>query len=63
MNEFIHDPVNLFVLLFCFFVFLKKTILIMHKEIDKTKWIIEWKIFKKKDENDENDEKLNMFNT
>lgn len=32
----------------------------MHKEIDKTKWIIEWKIFKKKDENDE---KLNMFNT
>lgn len=37
MNEFIHDPVNLFVLLLFFFVFLKKTILIMHKEIDKTK--------------------------
>lgn len=37
MNEFIHDPVNLFVLLFFFFFFLKKTILIMHKEIDKTK--------------------------
>lgn len=35
MNEFIHDPANLFVLLL--FFFLKKTILIMHKEIDKTK--------------------------
>lgn len=60
MNEFIHDPANLFVLLLFFLFFLKKAILIMHKEIDKTKWIIEWKIFKKKDENDE---KLNMFNT
>lgn len=37
MNEFIHDPANLFVLLLFFLFFLKKAILIMHKEIDKTK--------------------------
>lgn len=48
MNEFIYDLVNLFVLLLFFLFFLKKVILIMYKEIDKIKWIIEWKIFLKK---------------
>lgn len=45
MNEFIYDLVNLFVLLLFFLFFFKKVILIMYKEIDKIKWIIEWKIF------------------